>query len=220
MVLGLASLLIFSASAHLRAMEPKDVWWVFLEEPKIEVKASKEESAKMFEGHIGNFKRLGKLGKLEIAGPVADPQKAIDGIVVLTVNSVSEVHESFLRDPFVQHKMLVVRAVPMKHDFGRFTPVQVEGKVTMEEDRLVLLESDAPLPREKTDRIREGVKAGLVYHATGTGDDRIREVAMFKGADDKGIEAWIASDPWVKSGILRARVMPQYLVKGTLPDKP
>jgi hypothetical protein len=199
-------------------------WWVFIERTKVEAKLSEEESKQMMQAHLGNFDRLHKLNKLQLAGPLRDPLKTRRGIVLLTVKTRKEVDESFKPDPFFQRGIFAGQVIPMRADFGEILRNTGPDANDIEENRLVVFERAADSKDVRghagRDPIRDGAAAGLAFHAKSTSDNSVQEIAIFKGKNDSGIEAWLATDPLLKSGALKATVYTQWLGKGCLPEDP
>lgn len=64
--------------------------------------ASKEEKAKLFEGHMNNINKLAKEGKLVVAGPFMKNDKNYRGIFIFNVSSIDEANELVASDPAVK----------------------------------------------------------------------------------------------------------------------
>ncbi|MEO8501034.1 MAG: YciI family protein [Vicinamibacteria bacterium] len=63
---------------------------------------TKEESAKLFAGHMANIKRLAALGKLVLAGPfMAENERKYEGIFIFNLKTVKEAEELLVTDPAV-----------------------------------------------------------------------------------------------------------------------
>ena len=62
---------------------------------------SKDESARLFAGHMANIKRLAALGKLVIAGPFEENADRYEGLFVFNVKTVKEAEELLVTDPAV-----------------------------------------------------------------------------------------------------------------------
>ncbi len=202
-------------------------WWVFIEHTKVQAMLSQAESEEMMKAHLGNSRRLYDLKRLTVAGPMRDPGGTRRGIVLLTVKSRRDVDESFKPDPFFQHGIFTAHVVPLKPDFGEVLRVTGADADSIEENRLVVLErlENGALPKQPAgtphrDAIRDGASAGLAFHAVATSGDAVREIALFRGTDDKKIQAWLDGDPWVKSGRWKATVYPQWLARNCLPQNP
>ena len=69
---------------------------------------SKEESDKIFAGHMANMNRLAEEGKLAVAGPFNDPKKVYRGLFIMNVTTVEEAEKLINTDPVVKSGMMVV----------------------------------------------------------------------------------------------------------------
>ncbi|MFV8342778.1 YciI family protein [Flavobacterium sp. XS2P39] len=68
--------------------------------------ASKEESKKLFEGHMANINRLAQEGKLVVAGPFMKNERSYRGIYIFNASSIEEAKEFVATDPAVESKLL------------------------------------------------------------------------------------------------------------------
>ena len=68
--------------------------------------ATKEETQKLFEGHMSNISRLAKEGKLVVAGPFMKNERNYRGIYIFNANSIEEAKEFVATDPAVQSNLL------------------------------------------------------------------------------------------------------------------
>ena len=73
---------------------------------------SKEESDKIFAGHMGNMNRLAEEGKLVVAGPFSDPKKLFRGLFILNATTVEEAEKLVNTDPVVKSGMMIAELVP------------------------------------------------------------------------------------------------------------
>lgn len=73
---------------------------------------SKEESDKIFAGHMGNMNRLAEEGKLVVAGPFSDPKKFFRGLFILNVTTIEDAEKLVNTDPVVKSGMMVADLVP------------------------------------------------------------------------------------------------------------
>ena len=67
--------------------------------PKVDL--TKEESSKLFAGHMANIKRLAAEGKLVVAGPFEDNADHYEGLFVFNVKTVKEAETLLVTDPAV-----------------------------------------------------------------------------------------------------------------------
>lgn len=73
---------------------------------------SKEDSDKIFAGHMANMNRLAEEGKLVVAGPFSDPKKLFRGLFILNVTTVEEAEKLINTDPVVKSGMMAAELVP------------------------------------------------------------------------------------------------------------
>ena len=62
---------------------------------------TKEESGKLFAGHMANIKRLAAEGKLVLAGPFEENTSRYEGLFVFNVKTVKEAEALLVTDPAV-----------------------------------------------------------------------------------------------------------------------
>ena len=68
--------------------------------------ATKEETQKLFEGHMSNISRLAKEGKLVVAGPFMKNERNYRGIYIFNASSIEEAKEFVATDPAMQSNLL------------------------------------------------------------------------------------------------------------------
>lgn len=68
--------------------------------------ATKEETQKLFEGHMSNINQLAKEGKLVVAGPFMKNEQNYRGIYIFNAHSIEEAKTFVATDPAVQSKLL------------------------------------------------------------------------------------------------------------------
>lgn len=74
--------------------------------------ASKEETQKLFEGHMANIGKLAKAGKLVIAGPFMENDRNYRGIYIFNVETIEEAKALVATDPAIQAKLLEAELTP------------------------------------------------------------------------------------------------------------
>lgn len=74
--------------------------------------ASKEESKKLFEGHMANIGKLAKEGKLVVAGPFMKNDRNYRGIYIFNVATVEEAKALVATDPAIQANLLEAELTP------------------------------------------------------------------------------------------------------------
>ncbi|MFN3753668.1 YciI family protein [Flavobacterium sp.] len=67
--------------------------------------ATKEEKAKLFEGHMANINKLADEGKLVVAGPFMKNDKNYRGIFIFNVSTIEEANVLVESDPAVKAKI-------------------------------------------------------------------------------------------------------------------
>jgi len=74
--------------------------------------ASKEETSKLFEGHMANINKLAKEGKLVVAGPFMKNDRNYRGIYIFNVETVAEAETLVATDPAIKAKLLEAELTP------------------------------------------------------------------------------------------------------------
>lgn len=74
--------------------------------------ATKEESKKLFEGHMANINKLAKEGKLSVAGPFMKNDRNYRGIYIFNVETVAEAEALVATDPAIKAKLLEAELTP------------------------------------------------------------------------------------------------------------
>ncbi|WP_291130629.1 YciI family protein [Flavobacterium sp. UBA7682] len=67
--------------------------------------ATKEEKAKLFEGHMANINKLAAEGKLVVAGPFMKNDRNYRGVFVFNVSTIEEANALVESDPAVKAKI-------------------------------------------------------------------------------------------------------------------
>ena len=74
--------------------------------------ASKEETKKLFEGHMANIGKLAKEGKLVVAGPFMKNDRNYRGIYIFNVETIEEAQALVTTDPAINAKLLEAELTP------------------------------------------------------------------------------------------------------------
>ncbi|KAF2332591.1 YciI family protein [Flavobacterium daemonense] len=74
--------------------------------------ASKEETKKLFEGHMANIGKLAKEGKLVVAGPFMENDRNYRGIYVFNVETIEEAKALVATDPAIKANLLEAELTP------------------------------------------------------------------------------------------------------------
>jgi uncharacterized protein YciI len=105
-------LLLAAASAEPQKMEFDKYQLILLRAVPGVPHLSKEEHAKLMEGHLGHFKKLAAEGKLVVAGPFAEQDdKTLEGLCLYRTPSVAEARALAEQDPAVKTGRMRVEAM-------------------------------------------------------------------------------------------------------------
>lgn len=74
--------------------------------------ASKDESKKLFEGHMANIGKLAKEGKLVVAGPFMKNDRNYRGIYIFNVETIEEAKALVATDPAIKANLLEAELTP------------------------------------------------------------------------------------------------------------
>jgi len=74
--------------------------------------ASKEETKKLFEGHMANIGKLAKEGKLVVAGPFMKNDRNYRGIYIFNVETIEEAKALVATDPAIKANLLEAELTP------------------------------------------------------------------------------------------------------------
>lgn len=74
--------------------------------------ASKEETKKLFEGHMANINKLAEEGKLVVAGPFMKNNRNYRGIYIFNVETVEEAQTLVATDPAIKANLLETELTP------------------------------------------------------------------------------------------------------------
>ena len=197
-------------------------YWVFLTTGKSTEGTERSEIEQMQAAHLANFARLHQQGKLFTAGPMADPQKKMRGIVVVAAPDQKSLRELFEPDPYVKQGFMTIDAIKMGIAVGKF-----QGNVdpnTLAEYRLVILEKSMPDGKEvdakeqaKNTEYCQSIHDAerLCFAGWLSEDKRSRQgILIFRKLDDAVLNSLIAELPAVKSKLWKATTFPLYMSDG------
>lgn len=205
-------------------------YFVFLVTGKPTAGTAQEEIQKMQAAHLENFGRLAKLGELSAAGPCADPEKVVRGIVVIKASSLADAQSKFEPDPYVGQGFMKTEIHQYRAVAGKFV-IPPEAS-QLEKNVIVILSNDAKpaksVEAQKVvqDSLAEFAKAQhtagkLGFAALFSEESQNRSprmaVMIFRGEDVAEIEKSLADLAAVKDKSLRVQVFAQYLVKDSMP---
>lgn len=92
--------------------------------------ASKEETKKLFEGHMTNINKLAKEGKLVVAGPFMKNDRNYRGIYIFNVETVEEAQALVATDPAIQAKLLEAELTPWYATAALQETVKIHEKIS------------------------------------------------------------------------------------------
>jgi uncharacterized protein YciI len=203
-------LILFAASACLASA---DTWLVFLVKGDAP-RTRQEDLQQMQKEHIENFQRLFGLKKLITAGPLQDPTTIRRGIVVLTVATEQEVHESFLPDPYIQSGIMKVQ--PLR---WRINPNSINTELpdpnAIQENRLALLSILRQPPAYLLKQHEAYVAEKLHAAVGGWTHDSQNQILLFPGTD-ADLSVRLQTSPLVRHGFASLEFMPLWMAKGAL----
>ena len=92
--------------------------------------ASKEETQKLFEGHMANIDKLAKEGKLVVAGPFMKNDRNYRGIYIFNVETVDEAQKLVATDPAIQAKLLEAELTPWYSSAALQETLKIHEKIS------------------------------------------------------------------------------------------
>ena len=207
-------------------------YFVFLVTGKPTQGTAQEDIQKMQAAHLENFGRLAKVGELSAAGPCADPQKVVRGIVVINATSIKDAQSKFEPDPYVGQGFMKAEIHQYRTVTGKFViPVDTSK---LEKNVIVIVSHGEKWPTEVTKQqnvrdqlgafAKEQFTAGKLGFA-GLFDEQANNqtprvaVMIFRGEDLQAVEKSIGELEAVKEKAVQVQVFAQYLVKDAMPSE-
>lgn len=92
--------------------------------------ASKEETKKLFEGHMANIGKLAKEGKLVVAGPFMKNDRNYRGIYIFNVETVQEAEALVATDPAIKAHLLEAELTPWYSTAALQETVKIHEKIS------------------------------------------------------------------------------------------
>lgn len=193
-------------------------WFVFLEAGR-KTPDDKSLVEAMQHGHIANFKRLFKLGRLMAAGPMRDPVGIKRGIVTMRASSFDELLNYFQEDTYVREGYLNVNAVPAT----AHKAFNTEGidDTAVEELRIVQIGRGDAMPDDTTVQLRQSLLRDLVdrgsvgaWYTLHTGP--VAEVLFARTRDTPALVAAFSPYAGLGSGGVTLAVWAQWLSRGVI----
>jgi uncharacterized protein YciI len=201
-----------------------DSWFIFLETGRPTPDDPPAVQA-MQRGHLENFKRLFAAGRLQAAGPLADPARIKRGIVVVRAASLDELDAYFQPDDYVREGYLRLnaqRATPRR-------PLHTEGIDASRIEEVRLLQISRPTTAagagaalaSDADARRRQLLQGLVDAGTlgawySLADGPVAEVLLARGTDSAALEAALAPYPGLADGSVSLVVWRQWISPGVV----
>lgn len=193
-------------------------WFVFLETGRPTPDDPPAVQA-MQRGHIENFKRLFAAGRLQAAGPLADPARIQRGIVVVRAASLDELTGYFQPDDYVREGYLRLNA---RRAVAR-RPLHTEGidATRIEEVRIVQISrpsgaADADAGARRHQLLQALVDAGTLGAWYTLADGPVAEVLLARSTDTAALEAALAPYPGLANGSISLAVWRQWISPGVV----
>lgn len=90
---------------------------------------SKEETQKLFEGHMANINKLAEEGKLVVAGPFMKNDRNYRGIYVFNVETIEEAKALVATDPAIKANLLEAELTPWYCTAALQETVKIHDKI-------------------------------------------------------------------------------------------
>jgi len=91
--------------------------------------ASKEETKKLFEGHMANINKLAKEGKLVVAGPFMKNDRNYRGIYIFNVETIEEAKSLVATDPAIKANLLEAELTPWYATAALLETLKIHEKI-------------------------------------------------------------------------------------------
>ncbi|MDQ1167039.1 YciI family protein [Flavobacterium sp. SORGH_AS_0622] len=91
--------------------------------------ASKEETKKLFEGHMANINKLAKEGKLVVAGPFMKNDRNYRGIYIFNVETIEEAKALVATDPAIKANLLEAELTPWYATAALLETLKIHEKI-------------------------------------------------------------------------------------------
>lgn len=221
-VIALAQLHVVSAT------DEKRDYFVFLTTGKSTQGIAAEVVEQKQAAHIENFGRLAKLGSLTAAGPCADTDKKIRGIVVIHADSITDAESKFVSDPFVSEGFMKAELHEYQTVVGK---LHLVTEVISMDESVIAIASRGPKWTDQSQdatvasayalfakkQFDEG-KLGFAAQFSGKSNNESGRVAVmiFRGKDVASVKKTLEENELVRDGLVIIQVFPQYLAKGAI----
>jgi uncharacterized protein YciI len=91
--------------------------------------ASKEETKKLFEGHMANINKLAKEGKLVVAGPFMKNDRNYRGIYIFNVETIEEAKALVATDPAIKANLMEAELTPWYATAALLETLKIHEKI-------------------------------------------------------------------------------------------
>ncbi|MDX1925350.1 MAG: hypothetical protein SFV81_02455 [Pirellulaceae bacterium] len=225
-------LTMLACSQVFAAADEKLDYFVFLVTGKSTQGTAQEDIQKMQAAHLENFGRLAKINELSAAGPCADPDKKVRGIVVIHANSIADAESKFSPDPYVSEGFMKTEIHQYQKVAGKF--VIPADATQLEKSVIVIVSSDEKWPTDDAQQqsvrdklssfAKEQFKAGKigfagVFNQKANNQSPRVAVMIFRGEDIEAVSKLMGDLQPVKDKVMRVQVFAQYLVKDAMPTE-
>lgn len=218
----LAAISLPNSRASGQDAEKLRSFFIFLTTGRSTAGVEKEEVQKMQKMHIENFVAQAKRERLFAAGPVADPNKTLRGIVGVRATDIDNVPDLFREDPYVEKGFMKLETSEIVREIGKFEMILDE--VGMEEHRLALFTVKPTNPKPVDAELDKQweywqllVDQGDAAVALQFSETSPRySVVMLKKTDDASVQSLVSKSPLMQSNKLDCQIIPLYVSKGVL----
>ncbi len=225
------STLIVIALSQLQvvsAIDEKRDYFVFLTTGKSTQGIGAEVVQQKQAAHLENFGRLAKLGSLTTAGPCADPDKKIRGIVVIHADSIADAESKFVSDPYVSEGFMKAELHEYQTVAGK---LHLVSEVLSMEESVIAIASRGP---KWTDQSQDAMVASAYalfakrqfdegklgfaaqFHGKANNESGRVAVMIFRGKDMASVKKTLEANELVSDELVTIQAFSQYLAKGAI----
>ena len=187
---------------------------VFLNKNPDAPQLTKDESAKVMEGHMANINKMAKEGKLLAAGPFDGG----GGIFVMNSSSIDDIKTWLAPDPGVQSKRWNLEMLPYKPRYGSICPVKEPYEMVsysfVRFDAVVSKFTASTFPQiisKHNQYLKELTKTGNTVTEAIFGEND-GGILIMKGEVTREV---FESDPGVQEGLIDLTIKKLYIAKGS-----
>lgn len=209
--------------AEMEVGVPRQNYWGFLTAGTPTATFDRAQIETMQAEHLTNFRRLHSMDRLTAAGPLADPERQLRGIVYVRAKDSAELEQAFQPDPFIENQLLKLEAFPAVSQIGNFNTDFRVGE--MEEFVCVVFRAvdgaaiDPEAARSSWARL-EGLyqndKLRLAIRFAHPSESEYLGVAVFKKHDPAQVSTWLSELEVVQNSQVTFSLVPLYMSAGIL----